>query len=185
MNIRLARLAIVLGLVFLPRAASADIIVTPFVGADFGGDLDSRLTCGGASVTFMGRRLGLELDLSYAPDLSAGELAELFVGSSSLASAMANLVVAGRSGSWHPYVSGGAGVIRARATVGFVFGPSLIFDNRDFGLNLGGGATGYFSRHFGVRGDFRWFRVLAKDDHELFAGRADYYRGSAGLAIRF
>lgn len=186
MKTRLGIVAVILGIVLSSRPAAADVIITPFVGADFGGDLDSRITCGGAALTWMGHRVGVELDLSYAPDLAAGDLADFFVGSSSLASAMVNLVI-GRGGAStvQPFVSGGVGIIRAQAEVGFIFGPSSIYDNRDLGVNVGGGVTGYFHRHFGIRGDFRWFRILAKDNGELFADSTDYYRATAGLAIRF
>ena len=62
--------------------------------------------------------------------------------------------------------------------------------NNYFTFNTGGGVMGYFSDHFGVRGDLRYFRAfgLKLDDLENVGfefDRFNFWRGYFGLAVKF
>ena len=64
----------------------------------------------------------------------------------------------GKPSGASPFVSGGAGLMRASVT-----SPGDLFDEvtrNDFALNVGGGLNGYFNDHVGLRGDIRYFRSL-------------------------
>jgi opacity protein-like surface antigen len=85
-----------------------------------------------------------------------------------------------------PYVSGGAGLLRAR-----IDDVDDFFDVTDnsFGVNVGGGVMGFLTDNVGIRGDVRYFRSLqdeaSGDDLDLDVGEFDFWRGSVGVAFRF
>ena len=61
------------------------------------------------------------------------------------------------------------------------------FSRNDLGMDLGFGAIGFMSGGFGIRGEFRYFRRLTKEDEgfgfEL--GDISFWRLSIGAALRF
>ena len=74
--------------------------------------------------------------------------------------------------------------------------PGDLFDSvsrNDFALNVGGGLTGYFNDHVGLRGDLRYFRSLQGnsnggiiiDPRNFNLGNFDFWRGTVGLSLRF
>ena len=70
---------------------------------------------------------------------------------------MGNLVVGCRTRRGvRPYVVGGVGLIRTNVDdIGSVFDVNT---KNDFGLDVGGGVMGFFSKNVGLRGDIRYFR---------------------------
>jgi hypothetical protein len=82
-------------------------------------------------------------------------------------------------------VTGGLGAINTKI-VGGTAASSL--DNTDFGFDLGVGANGYFSDHFGIRGDLRFFRTFNADFNTTNAavglGQFRFWRFGVGLIIR-
>ena len=190
----------------VPAKASADWLFTPFVGMNFGGgfndefgdfedEFESRGTFG-ASLAWMGAgALGFEFDFGFSPNFfepTEGD-ADFDYGENNVTTLMANVVlgapIGGQTGiGIRPYASGGLGIIRSR-----INGPDDFFDvsSSDWGYNLGGGVTGFFTDRIGVRGDIRYFRSIAEDpddDDDIIdvqLGSFRFWRGSVGLTFRF
>lgn len=205
------KLVIATSLVFMvsalvPARASADWLFTPFIGGNWGGaatftddlgdfedEFERRLNFG-ASLAWMGGGIaGFELDFGYAPNFfenTTGD-ADFEFGDSNVTTLMANIVlgapVGGQVGRGiRPYASGGVGLIRQR-----VNSPENFFDvtNNDFGFNVGGGVSGFFTDNVGLRGDIRYFRSLQDNepDNEFDVSLSDFrfWRGTVGLVFRF
>ena len=184
----------VLALMLAPRAASADWLFTPHLGAAFGGDASGRehLTYG-ASIGWMGAGvLGWEADFSYTPEFFQGDDddVELF-SDSNVTTFMANVIlgvpVGGTTGGgFRPYFTGGVGLMQSSVTDAVSF---LKVDNSEFGINLGAGAIGFVGDHVGIRGDVRYFRALSDPDEDnefdIDLGDFDYWRAAVGLTFRW
>ena len=189
-----------------PARASADWLFTPYVGLNWGGsagfsdalgDFDDefeRRANFGASLAWMGAgAVGFEVDFGFAPNFfentTGGD--DFAFGDSNVTTLMANVTVGapfgGQSGAGiRPYASGGVGLIKSR-----IDDPEEIFEvnSSDFGLNVGGGVTGFFSDRLGLRGDVRYFRSLQDnepdDEFDVALGSFSFWRGTVGLVIRF
>ena len=195
-----------------PAKASADWLFTPFVGMNWGssvnfndalGDFEDEFekrTTFGASLAWMGAGIaGFEVDFGYTPNFfesTEGE-GDFDFGDSNLTTIMANVVlgvpIGGQSGvGFRPYASGGVGIIRANlGDVGDLFNLDT---SNDFGFNVGGGVTGFFTDKIGIRGDVRYFRSFVGDFDEidniddldnLRLGSLEFWRGSVGVTFRF
>ena len=172
--------------------ARADGLIVPFVGFNFGGDSASscvsltnckeKRTNYGVSLISMGTAFGIEEDISYAKNF----FGETPGTANSVFSAMTNLLIGPGVGPIRPYVAGGVGLIRPHVSS---FGSSLTtfdVDKNAFGYDLGGGITGLFGRHLGVRGDLRHFHTMQNVNLLIFNGqKLDFWRASVGLALAF
>lgn len=181
---------VTIGLIGAASKAQAQGFISPMFGVDFGGDTgcpdvnncaDKKTNISvGAGVLV--RVIGVEGELAYAPD---------FFGkgpgfSSSVVTAMGNLMLAPKVGPVHPYVLIGVGLIKSH--VELTTASLLTTDNTAFGWNVGGGVLGFVSGHLGLRADLRYFHAFqdftvlgfALDDTKL-----DYARASAGVILRF
>jgi opacity protein-like surface antigen len=182
--------------------ASADVLLTPYLGVTFGtgvdlGDLvdfdgfDKKTTYGG-TLTWMGAGfIGLEIDFGVTPDFFEADVDEVEdTLDTRVTSFMGNLVVGiplgGQQGfGFRPYGSGGLGLLRSH------FGPTEVFDDidrDDLGLDVGGGAYLVFTNNVGLRGDLRYFRSLTgedEDEFEIGLRRFDFWRGTVGITFRF
>lgn len=169
--------------------ARADVVLTPFVGSLFGGDLPNGKASYGASATFMGAGIiGAEAMFNYTPRFVPRTLTTPQVSQAAL---MGNLIVGipiggDSGGSVRPYVTGGAGLFRATAK------ESDFFDrirSNDFAVNSGGGVMGFFTDHVGVRGDIRYFRTLRDQDGgsgvDFDFGDLNFWKWDIGAAFRF
>jgi opacity protein-like surface antigen len=187
-------------MVAAPRPARADGYVTPFIGVNFsgatGGALvnavgdNSRLTYG-VSIGFMGGGvIGLEEDFAYAPKFVA---AGAGIGQTNVLTLMTNLIIGipvggQKGGGIRPYVLGGVGLLRTNVENSIAV---LVPDRNSVGFDLGGGLNIYFADNVGIRGDIRYLRDFSvADDNNaigvsLGRGRLDFWRGSAGLVLRF
>ena len=188
-----------------PRAASADWLLTPFIGANFGGDADfggfddfddefERRVDFGATIGWMGAGIvGWEVDFGWAPNFfeNTAGTGNFEFGDSNVTTLMGNVLVGvpvgGQSGPGiRPYGSGGVGLIRSRIDGGDFFDD---FSTNDFGLNVGGGVHGFFTDNFGIRGDIRYFRAFGDeepdDDFDLALGDFDFWRATVGVTFRF
>jgi hypothetical protein len=176
-------------LTFSAAPARADVVLSPYVGGLFGGDLPNSKADYGFNAAFMNEGIfGAEIGFNYAPRFVPATFTTPAVTQSSL---MGNLIIGipigGDSGaSVRPYITGGAGLFRT-ATKG-----SDLFDrihSNDFAVNVGGGLMGFFSDHVGLRGDVRYFRTLrneaAGSGLDFDFGDLDFWRGSVGAAFRF
>jgi len=190
MRLKRVMLVALLGfIVAAPAPARADWFFTPYIGANFAGDADDTNVNFGGSLGYMGAGiLGFEADFGYAPNFFEDPAAAGFDGN--VTSLMANVIlgapIGGLGEGVRPYVSGGAGLLRAR-----IDDVDDFFDVTDnsFGVNLGGGVMGFLTDNVGIRGDVRYFRSLqdeaSGDDLDLGVGEFDFWRGSFGVAFRF
>jgi opacity protein-like surface antigen len=191
-----------------PSKASADWLLTPFVGWNWGGtanllnleDFDDEFeqkAMFGASLGWMGAGIfGFEADLGYSPNFfeQPSGTGNFPFGDSNLTTFMGNVLLGVPIGGQHgvgfrPYAVGGVGIIKSR-----IDGAEDLFevDSTNWGFNVGAGAIFFFSDKIGLRGDVRYFRSLQDDDFddldELFdVGLANFrfWRGTLGLTIRF
>jgi opacity protein-like surface antigen len=188
-----------------PRRASADWLFTPYVGGIFGGnanfgdfnnfedEVERRVTFGG-SLAWMGAGIfGVEMDLGYTPNFfeNTNGDGDFAFGDSNVTTLMGNLILGVPIGGQHgagirPYVSGGVGLMRSRATGGDFFDD---LDTNDFGMNIGAGMHGFFTDSVGIRGDVRYFRSLQDhepdDEFDLALSDFNFWRATVGVTFRF
>jgi opacity protein-like surface antigen len=180
------------GVATLP--ARADGFVTPFVGYNFGGDskcptinvqgCEDRHSNFGVSFGKMGTVFGFEEDIAFAKDF----FGTVPGADSSVFTAMSNLLVGVGAGPIQPYFVVGLGVIRPHTSLTLA---NSDFDKYALGYDIGGGLSGFFSKHVGVRGDLRYMHT-AQDVPILssvttpFAvnQKLDFWRASIGLVLR-
>lgn len=196
---------VLISTVAAPRQASADWLLTPFVGWNFGGTADlfalddfddefEQRANFGASLAWMGAGIvGFEVDFGYTPNFfeNTSGSGNFEFGDNNLMTLMGNLVVGvpigGQSGvGFRPYAVGGIGIIKSK------IGDADDFFNvssTDWGFNVGAGAMFFFTDKFGVRGDLRYFRSLqdveAEDDLNIGLADLKFWRGSVGATFRF
>lgn len=173
--------------------ARADVVLTPYIGSLFGGDLPDGKTSYGATAAFMGGSIfGAEIGYNWTPKFVPGNAFHDDVAQMSL---MGNLIVGipigdnDQAGHIRPYITGGAGLFRATAK------QSDFLDrvnSNDFAVNFGGGVMAFFSEHVGVRGDVRYFRTLTDqdpgtglDDLDFELGELNFWKWDIGAAFRF
>ena len=191
----------------MAKPASADWLLTPYLGVVFGGsannfdvkniddEFEQRLSFG-AGLTWMGAgKLGFEVDYHLAPNFyqftDGGRDIELLDLNSSVQTLMANVIlgapIGGTTGKgFRPYAVGGIGLMRSSLD-----GADKLFDNlsnNELGVNVGGGAHVFFSDNVGLRGDVRYFRGLQKGDdggQDLDFEDFDFWRATLGVTFRF
>lgn len=189
-----------------PTQASADWLFTPFIGGNWGGsatfsddhsdfeDEFERKVNFGASLAWMGGGIaGFELDFGYSPNFfqSTEGDADFEYGDNNVTTLMANVVLGAPAGGQagrgiRPYASGGVGVIKHR--IGDA-GDLFDVNSTNWGFNVGGGVSGFFSDNVGIRGDVRYFRSLQDNepDDEFDVSLSDFrfWRGTVGIVFRF
>jgi len=172
------------------RSAAAQGFIAPTLGYNFGGDSGclTALDCEsknwnfGASLGALGSIVGFEAEFTYE---------DQFIGSTptsktSVLTFMGDFMLAPKITIVQPYVLAGAGLIKT--TLKPVAGGDESDNN--FGWNVGGGLIVYFNRHFGVKGDIRYYHAfdalsilgfdLARDDNKIDFGRAGF-----GVVLKF
>lgn len=193
----------------LPRTASADWIITPFVGWNFGGSADVNNSVAGVSfenkfehkinyglsLSQMGAGIiGWDIDFGYSPNFfeagTASNNAFDFTNDSNVTTLTGNVIVGaplgGHGGSIRPYAVGGVGLIRTN-----VQDAGEFFDvqtKNDFGFDLGAGVMGFVAQNVGIRGDVRYFRSFnGSEDNPTGLGLSGFHfwRGSVGVAFKF
>jgi hypothetical protein len=173
----------------LAAPARADWVVAPFLGGQMGGDALHKNTAVGISGGWKGNSwLGAEADFSWAPQFFEQNG---FTTERQVTTFMGNVVVSipsGKRDMFQPYVSGGLGLIRP--TLSEPGGVFALTEKNKLGTDIGGGATIFFNRSVGIRGDLRYFHGLHAQDSDANAFNLDlagfhFWRTSAGLAVRF
>jgi opacity protein-like surface antigen len=189
----------------IPTSARADVLLTPFVGGNFGGSASAPLaevvgnpsrTAFGGSVAFMSNGIfGLEADLGYTPkffgtDLELGGV-PINVARNNVLTAMVNLTAGvplqGRSGAGvRPYAVGGIGVIRQQFNL---VGGLAGYGANDLGYDVGGGVMIFVAPNVGIRGDVRHFRTVGGntliDLLDLQPGAFNFTRATIGVTFRY
>jgi hypothetical protein len=173
--------------------ARADVVLTPYIGSLFGGDLPDGKTSYGATAAFMGANaFGAEIGFNWTPKFVPGTDTHDDVAQMSL---MGNLIVgipigsSDQAGHIRPYVTGGAGLFRATAKQSDFLDR---INSNDFAINFGGGIMAFFSEHVGIRGDVRYFRTLTDrdagtgvDDLDFELGDLNFWKWDVGAAFKF
>jgi hypothetical protein len=192
------------GTLAAPATASADWLLTPFIGAnwgagatfndvdDFDDEFEQRVNFG-ASIGWMGAGVfGYEFDLGFSPNFFENTEGggNFHFGDSNVTTLMANLVlgapIGGQRGpGLRPYALAGMGLIRTR-----IDDAADLFsvDSNSWGYNVGGGIIFFFG-DVGLRGDVRYFRSLQDDepdgDLDIALSDFNFWRGSIGVTFRF
>ncbi len=202
-GLRALLVVVVLGVGAQP--ASADWLFTPYLGLNFGGSANfgdagdfednfEKKAVFGGSLAWMGAGIiGVEFDLGVSPnffEITTGD--ENFdFGDSNLTTLMVNAIVGipigGQTGPGiRPYFAGGVGLVRSSISDLDIFND---LSTSDFGINLGGGVTGFFTDTIGIRGDIRYFRSLQDNEPEDFLdlglSEFQWWRGTVGVTFRF
>lgn len=188
-----------------PSKASADWLLTPFVGWNWGGtanllnqeDFDDEFeqkAMFGASLGWMGAGIvGFEVDFGFSPNFFENTTGsgDFEFGDSNLTTLMGNLLIGVPIGGQHgvgfrPYAVGGVGLVKSR--IGST-GDFFNVDSSNWGFNVGAGAMFFFTDHVGLRGDVRYFRSLEDveplDDFNIGLANFHYWRGTLGVTFRF
>lgn len=193
-----ASVAIVLAFCLHASPASADWLLTPFLGTAFAGettlaDLDlgagqTKMTIGASFALLSDGVLGVEADVGHSPGFFQGDDEAALVLNSRVTTIMGSVVVAVPLSvtreSLRPYFVAGMGLLQARSAdvVGL-----LSLERNLAALSLGGGAIGFVAPDTGLRFDVRYVRALG-EDAGLFAragvARLSFWRASVGVAIR-
>jgi opacity protein-like surface antigen len=179
--------------IWAPAPARADGFVSPWAAVQFGGriddvreDVDRGRGAFGVTAGGMGAGIiGAEIDFGYSPSFFG---TSNDFGNNTVIDVMGNIIIGvpiggTTGGGVRPYFTGGVGLIRSQIDGGTFFNVSS--SSNEFGWNAGGGVMGFFSDHFGLRGDFRYMRAFSGDViHGLDLGNLNFTRLSIGVVFR-
>lgn len=194
MKVRFLAAAVLALFLLVPAApARADVVLTPYVGSLFGGNLGEKTAAYGANAAFMGGGIfGAELGFNYAPEFVKASINNEDIAQMSL---MGNLIVgipimdSDQPGHLRPYITGGLGLFRLTSAESQFFNRVT---SNDFAVNFGGGVMAFFSEHVGIRGDVRYFRTLNDsdpqsgiDDINFDLGERKFWKWDVGAAFKF
>jgi hypothetical protein len=173
-------------IIWAPVQARADGYVSPWVGAQFGSDINHGRAGFGVTAGGMGAGVfGGEVDFGYSPSFFG---TQNDFGHNTVIDLMGNLIIGIPVGGTHgagvrPYLTGGVGLIRTQIDGGTLYRVSS--SRNQFGWDGGAGVMGFFNDHVGLRGDLRYFRVVHGDlVNGLNLGDLKFWRLSAGLVFR-
>jgi opacity protein-like surface antigen len=189
--IKILILTATVALVAAPMQARAEGYVTPWVGANWGGDINNGRAAFGVNVGGMGAGIiGGEVGFGYSPSFFG---TKNDFGNNTVMDLMGNVIVGVPVGGTHgagirPFITGGVGLLRTQIDGGTLARVSS--SNNMFAWNLGAGVMGYFNDHVGLRGDLRYTRgfedlntgntVIDLDGNN----QLHFWRLSAGVVIR-
>jgi hypothetical protein len=186
MNRLMASFLTAAALLAVPAEATADGFLSPFIGANFGGNTSERTTVWGGAIGFVGQKAGFEVDFGYTPEFFADEA---FGVDGKLVTVMGNVMLGGgKQGGFSPYIAFGGGLIRTNISV-----IDDVLDVEAAKNSLGGDVgVGFFAggKTLKVRADVRYFRAFDFDnglDFDLDLGIIDdtlgFWRGSVGIGL--
>ena len=183
----------VIAAIWAPAPARAEGYVSPWAAVQFGGKIDNiradvdrgragfGVTAGGMGAGIIGG----EVDFGYSPSFFG---TSNDFGSNTVIDVMGNIIIGipiggTTGGGVRPYVTGGAGLLRTQIDGGTVFRVSS--SENQWGFNLGAGVMGFFTDHFGLRGDARYFRAFTGNPiNSLDLGSLNFTRLSIGVVFR-
>jgi hypothetical protein len=177
--------------VMAPAQVRAEGYVSPWVAANAGSSFDNGRAGFGAQVGAMSAGIiGGELDFGYSPSFF-GTTNDF--GNNTVINLMGNLIVGIPVGGTHgagarPYATAGVGLLRTQIDGGTI--AKVSSSNNMAGWNAGAGLMGYFSDHFGLRGDVRYLRGFQNTNTGVTsidlsgAGQLHFWRASIGVVLR-
>lgn len=171
-------------------AARADGFISPFIGYNFGGDsgcpaisdCNTKTRNLGVSLGSLGSVVGGEFEFNFI-DNFFGETPGV---SSNVFTLMGNVMFAPKVTAIQPYVLTGLGLMKTHVE----FTPTSLVsaDDNVLAWDIGGGVMGFFTPHFGIRGDLRYFHSfqnLTILNLSLSDTKIDYGRVSGGVIFKF
>ena len=190
------RRSIVLGslfVIFAAHNAAAQAFISPFVGTTLTSPSETgSSTKPGYGVSFgaVGSIIGAETEIAFYPEVidnTANGLAK-----SKVVSFSASMLLGPMMGPVKPYVAFGGGNLNLNVTglSSVVIPDPESISNNYFSVNAGGGIMGFFTDHFGVRGDLRYYRAFGVKLEDLEnAGlefdKFNFWRASFGIVGKF
>lgn len=188
----IGRNVLVLSAVMLLGATSAraEVMLTPFAGAAFGGVTERTRPTYGLALGFLGKGvIGFEAEFATTPEFFGDSSTSDLFTKNDVVTLMGSVLLAVPAGPVRLYGAAGAGLMKTRIEAADVF---FDVNSSDFGINVGGGLIGYIGSHVGLRADIRYFRDLSDltpsddfDDIDLGLGKVDYWRAVGGLTFKF
>jgi hypothetical protein len=185
-------------LALAPVQARGEGYISPWVATNAGtgfnrDNLGSSLNNGRLGVgtqvgSMSGGILGAELDLGWSPSFF-GTTNDF--GNNSVIDVMGNIIFGIPVGGTHgagirPYATAGLGLLRTQIDGGTI--ATVSSSHNDLGWNAGAGLMGYFSDHFGLRGDVRYMRNLQNNSSGISInfdpGDFHFWRASIGVVLR-
>lgn len=194
---RLAAAAMVL-LCTAATDASADWLVTPFVGSSFAPEstflvfeegAGRRFTLGAAVALLSDGILGLETEFSHTPRFFEGDDPLGLVLTSRVTSMSGSVVLAVPLAvtreSLRPYVVGGLGLLQARSKHA---GGLFPVDQNLLGVSFGAGAIGLVSERTGFRFDLRHIKAASGAGGPLARpglSNLSFWLATVGVVLRY
>ena len=167
-------------------SASAEVLLTGFGGAAFGGSTNQTRGTYGGAIGFLGAGVfGFEIEGATTPEFFGNADSNVFT-KNNVVTLMGNFLLAAPAGPVRIYGAAGGGILKTRLE-----DPDRLFsiDSNDFGINVGGGIIAYLGGHVGLRADVRYFRDLQDIDpdgqFDIDLGKLDYWRAVGGITIKF
>ena len=168
-----------------PAVARADGFLSPFIGANFGGNTTEKTRVYGGAIGFGGNK-SFEIDFGYTPEFFADETLGV---DGKLVTVMGNVMLGGGNrSSFSPYFVFGGGLIRTNISV-----LDDVLDVESAKNSLGGDVgIGFFAggKSVKVRADVRYFRAFNFDDGidlDFDLGIIDdtlgFWRGTVGVGF--
>jgi outer membrane protein with beta-barrel domain len=168
--------------------ARADGFFSPFLGFGFNSDspicrsltdCEEKRTQWGASFGSMNGVFGFEEDIAYAPSF----FGKTPGNDNAMLTLMSNLMIIIPAGPIQPYGIIGLGLMRPHVNFDAI---DLTLNKNAFGYDIGGGLNIFFGHTVGIRGDLRRLKTFENVTLGLFSSdKIDFWRGSAGLTLRF
>ena len=190
---RFVLILVAVGAVSLPRAAAAQAFINPFVGTT----LTSPTAGGGSSKAGFGVALGGlgtivggETEFAYYPEVLDNTVNAL--SKNKVITISGNMLIGPTIGPVKVYGAVGVGDLYLNVTSlksVVIPNPTSISTNY-FTFDAGGGVVGFFSSHFGIRGDLRYYRAYGLkladfQGTQLQLDKFDFWRANIGLAVKF
>jgi outer membrane protein with beta-barrel domain len=170
--------------------AHADGFISPFIGYNFGGDsgcqevsnCETKTRNIGVAIGSLGAVVGGEFEFNFI-DQFFGQRTDV---SSNLFTMMGNVMFAPKVGPIQPYVLTGLGVMKTHVE----FTPTSLVstNNNNLAWDIGGGVIGFFTPHFGIRGDLRYFHSfqdLSVLNLNISDTKIDYGRVAGAVVLKF
>lgn len=180
-----------LAFVLAPAVAHAEGYFSPWASTQAGSSFNNGRAGFGFDAGGMGAGVvGGELDFGYSPSFFG---TENDFGHNTVINLMGNVMlgipVGGTRGAGvRPFATAGLGLLRTQIDGGTIAHVSS--SNNQLGWNAGAGVMGYFSDHFGLRGDLKYFRGF----EDLNTGNTvidlngnnqlHFWRAAVGVVIR-
>jgi hypothetical protein len=194
-----AQLAVLLSLISLaaPRAAHADLLITPFAGGSFAPETTllipeegagRKFTLGAAALLLSDSLFGLEAEVGHTPGFFEGDDPLGLVLSSRVTTVTGNVILAVPLSvtreSLRPYLVGGLGLMQARSKNAAGVFP---LDANFLAVDLGGGAIGFVTDRTGLRFDLRHIKAASGADGPFARpgiSRLSFWRATVGIVLR-